>query len=83
MPCPFCESIYLMKPCESNIAIIIDKECEIFNKKFVLGMFDILREACPCIECIVKVMCLPKRLNCPDYIKFLQYIEDSKQAVVG
>jgi len=80
MPCPLCESTYLNKPCESDILIITDSLCEIFNKKFTTGLFNALREACPCTECLVKVVCFTHRLECPDYIIFLRYNEEVKHS---
>jgi len=81
MPCQLCETTYLNKPCESDKLIIIDKLCAIFNVEFTTRLFNSLRKACPCVECLVKAICLPHRLNCPDYLKFLRYNEESKHYV--
>ena len=44
------------------------------NEIYLKNMFKILGEACPCIECLVKVVCLKNRLACEPYLTILTLV---------
>jgi hypothetical protein len=72
MPCKMCEDLYIGKPCRNEGKIEFNnKSVDNFNKFYVKTMFKILRKHCPCMECLVKVVCLKYRLDCELYITLL------------
>jgi len=79
MPCFLCNAIYKDKPCESNEIKIIDKPCENYNKKYLIKYFELIHDNCPCINCVVRIVCENERLNCPEYLTLLSDIKLQKE----
>jgi hypothetical protein len=70
--------MYENPPCKSKEIKMIDKLCEIYNKKYLTNYFNLLNEQCVCSNCLVKMACGDKRLNCPEYLEFLSKVEGLK-----
>lgn len=70
MPCKACQHFYNAMPCE----YIEDKDNfffepikpNIFYGYILQKGFDLLKEDCPCINCLVKIVC---EKTCPEFKK--------------
>jgi hypothetical protein len=74
-----CKSLYVCKPCSKEKVEIKDKLVAGFNKTYIKIMFKTLRKNCPCIECLVKVVCLKDRFNCDSYVALLALVRGSRK----
>jgi len=67
MPCSVCNSIYEYPPMK-----LIDKVYEVYtDTRYSVKHFDLLNKKCPCINCLVKIMCIDDRHSCLEYLQFL------------
>jgi len=70
MPCNVCTKIFPSKPCEHPTGILT--ESELLQSKFfsesisrqhlipyIIEVYNDLHSSCPCIECLVKMICSP------------------------
>ena len=74
MPCKMCELVYVGKPCKEKRLEFKDKFVATFNKFYVKATFKTLRKTCPCMECLVKVVCFKDRFNCDSYVTLLALV---------
>lgn len=70
--------MFAKPPCEPGVVQIIDKMCEIYNKKYITNYFYLLKDKCPCSNCLVKTMCDKQRLECSTYLEFLKHVDEKK-----
>lgn len=67
MPCGLCELTFRSKPCEHKTGVLTDKEALIVNfsslrfrnsyVNYIIAYHKTLHSKCPCINCLVKMMC--------------------------
>ena len=74
MPCKLCDQIYDGKPCNKGRVKFKDTSIANINKIYLENMFETLSEACPCVECLVRVVCLKNRLECESYLTLLTLV---------
>ncbi len=72
MPCKFCIHVYSEKPCLTHLNY--KKEPDKFSEfsEYWIIYYERIRNKCPCIDCLVKIVCLEGRHNCSIYQKFLK-----------
>lgn len=88
MPCIFCEDEYIVIPCKSNDGILNRDNLKVsgfisssfFDDQTTPDLIDNLsllfkrqHEHCPCIKCLVKMMCITT-VECEIYNRFLHMI---------
>ena len=82
MPCSFCVNIFFdRKPCKTEINPIpigsSDRDIlNIIKQK----LYSELRRECPCMECIVKIMCDEQRHCCLPWVSKIKIINKDYQS---
>jgi hypothetical protein len=69
--------MYSYKPCHKEKLGYRHHPVSAFNKSYIKNMFQELSKNCPCMDCIIKVVCLPKRLDCDMYLALLASVDKS------
>lgn len=71
MPCDFCNTNYNFKPCEyieeEHYSFFEPVKPNRFHSYDFYKTFVLLQQACPCLNCLVKVTCTTKGY-CPEYM---------------
>jgi hypothetical protein len=74
MPCQICQDNYIIKPCKTNLDFIenykvVDKTIGNSTLDFAEELYRILMVKCPCIDCLVKMSCIPPSVfSCEKYL---------------
>lgn len=83
MPCGFCNNMFPNVPCNENettkeFMLGLEKKYYLSSasKDTIISRYNKLKSNCPCVSCLVKMICSDKRFNCSVWKDF---IEEFKQ----
>jgi len=82
MPCTLCSTTFNIMPCKFYEQDLVDRlffplvKPNIFNQRTFDIRWDLMKNRCPCIECLVKGICLEL---CRDYVDSIILLADKME----